>query len=345
VVQLVNSVTDMVQLPVATVPSFPPGGRVQLENLDNGEVREGWLPGDGTFRIAVPCDGADAFEKRELAGMPAEGPEGIEVYEVTDNEGLGDRLVLRILDATGAVYHTLDTWETDVVHEGVTMRAGSPLIAGSYGFGYVRASPDLRRIAGALSLITEPGDPIAYAPHYVDEPFEELGSRPVSVLVMPVPGDTIVNAATGVALARAAGWLDRVNVDERYGMPVDQYLVDRGVVAGLEEWGPYTCADGNPCLFDVDDADNGTDGTGAPSDAPLRVTARHEGGVGGLRLPYVNPRGQHGFGLPEPSLAFDINTFAILQAATFLDTAGTVISDDPCLEDASCAWIPAVEAR
>ena len=226
-----------------------------------------------------------------------------------------------------------------------TMRAGSPLIAGSYGFGYVRASPDLRRIAGALSLITEPGDPIAYAPHYVDDPYPELGGEPVNVLVMPVPGDTIVNVATGVALARAAGWVDRAEVDPRYGMSVDQYLVARGVVQGLEEWGPYTCADGSPCLFDVDDADAGTDGTGAPSDAPLRVTVPHDGGVGGLRLPYVNPHGQHGFGLPEPSRAFDINTYAVMQAATYLDTAGTVISDDPCLEDASCAWIPAVEAR
>lgn len=345
ITQLVNSVTDMISLPVATLASFPPGGRIQLENLDNGEVREGYLPADGTFRLAVPCDAPDPFEKRGLSGMPASGPEAGTVYEVADNEGLGDRLVVRVLDASGNVYQTIDTWETEVVHEGVTMRAGSPLVAGSHGFGYVRASPDFRRTVGALSLITEPGDPIAYAPHYVDEPYAELGGKPVSVLIEPVPGDPIVNVATGIALARAAGFIERDVVDPRYGTSQDQFLIDHGVIEGLEEWGPYTCADGSACLFDADDLDDGTDGTGAPSEAGLRLTREHDGGVGGMRLPYVNPSGQHGFGLPEPSRAFDINTFAILQAATFVWTGGTVLSDDPCLEDGSCAWIAPVEGQ
>ncbi len=343
--QVVNSVTEMVYLPVVTLADYPPGGRIQLENLDNGELREGWLPVDGTFRVAVACDAPDPFEKRALSGMPSTGPEGGAVYEAPDNEGLGDRLVLRVLDASGAVYQTVDTWETDVVHEGVTMRAGSPLIAGSHGFGYVRSSPEFRRVVGALSLITEPGDPISYASHYVTEPYEVLGGKPVSVLIEPVPGDTIVNVATGIALARAAGFINRTEIDPRYGTSEDQFLIDQGVIQGLEEWGPYTCADGSACLYDADDLDDGTDGTGAPSSVGLRITSAHDGGMGGMRLPYVNPQGQHGFGLPEPSRAFDINTFAIMQAATFIWTGGTVLSDDPCLADASCTWIPALEGQ
>ncbi len=345
ITQVVNSVTDMVSLPVTTLASFPPGGRIQLENLANGQVREGWLPADGTFRVAVPADAPDPYEKRAVSGMPAAGPEVGSVYEAVDNEGLGDRIVLRVLDASGAVFQTVDTWDTDVVHEGVTMRAGSPLIAGSHGFGYIRSSPEFRRVIGALSLITEPGDPIAYASHYATEPFADLGGKPVSVLIEPVPGDTIVNVATGIALARAAGFIDRAGIDPRYGTSQDQFLIDHGVIEGLEEWGPYTCADGSACLYDADDLDDGADGAGAPSSAALRVTSAHESGVGGMRLPYVNPHGQHGFGLPEPSRAFDINTFAILQAATFLWTGGTVLSDDPCLADASCAWIAPLEGE
>jgi hypothetical protein len=97
---------------------------------------------------------------------------------------------------------------------------------------------------------------------------------------------------------------------------------------------------GAPCLFDPDDLDNGTDGTGAPSEEPMRMSVQHAGGVGGLRMPYVETTGDHGFGLPEPSRAFDINTFEILQVASYVAGGGRSISDDPCLEDASCAWIP-----
>ena len=49
--------------------------------------------------------------------------------------------------------------------------------------------------------------------------------------------------------------------------------------------------------------------------------------------------GSHGFGLPDPSLDFDINTFAIQQVARYFQTHGQVLSDDPCMEDHSCDWL------
>jgi hypothetical protein len=59
-------------------------------------------------------------------------------------------------------------------------------------------------------------------------------------------------------------------------------------------------------------------------------------------MPYVERTGTHGFGLPNPTLPFDINTFAVMQAASYFASDGQTLSDDPCQEDASCAWIPAL---
>ncbi len=332
IVQLVNSVTEMVEVPIATLPSFPAGGKLVVENLDKGTSREGYIPTDGTFRVSIAADGLDAFERQSYVGV--------------DNEGLGDRLVLHFYDAAGAEVATIDKFEAEVTHEGTPMAAGSTLVAASHGSGYIRGTPELRRVAMAFGMLLEPGDAISYAPRYALDPIPELasigGGVPVPVLLVPTPGDSIVSINSGIALARAAGAIDRETVDPRWGMTQDQFLIDRGVVSGLEEFGPYTDVNGASCLFDADDFDDGGDGTGAPSDAPARFQIERDGSVVALRLPYANRTGTHGFGLPEPSLAFDINTFAILQIATFFQDSGAFVSDDPCLATATCDWIPAV---
>ncbi len=342
VTQLVNSVADMRELPVGSFPSIPAGATLRVENLDNGTMREGALPADGVFRISIGADAPDPFEKRLISGMPESGPEEGGVYSVADNEGLGDHLQISLVDADGAVLATLNQWTEAVVHEGVTMEAGSPLISASHGTGHVRSTPQLRRLAMVFGAILEPGDAIAYAPHYVLEPFEELGGRPANVLLMPTAGDTIVNVNTGIALARAAGFIDRTKEDPRYGMSQDQWLIDRKVVQGLEEFGPYVCADGRPCLFDVENGDRGTDGIGATSDTPLHATVESTSGLGALRLSYADPQGSHGFALPEPDKPFDINTYSLMQIVSFTDSGGTRINDDLCLADASCVWIPSL---
>lgn len=337
IAQVVNSVTDMVALPVATVDSLPAGGRIVLENLHNGVVREGLIPADGSFRLPIPADGLDPTEKRHLVGMPDSGPVVGEDYTVEDTTLLGDPIVIRIYDADGNEVLTLDSWTEAVEHEGVTMPAGSTLVAGSHGSGYIRGEPDLRRLAMVFGSILEPGDPIAYAPYY-DEGL--IDGVPRNVAVVPTPGDMIVSINTGIAIPRAAGWIEQDELDERYGMTIDDWLVENRVLQGIEEVGPFTCADGNPCLFDADDLDNGTDGTGAPSDEPLRITVETDSGMSGLRLPYAKKTGSHGFFFPDPTADFDINTFAIMQISSYFATGGTLLTDDVCLEDASCDWIP-----
>lgn len=337
--QYVMRTTRERALPVATLASIPAGGTVLIENIDNGEVRIGGIPADGRFRLAIPADGLDAAEKKMITGMPATGAEEGVVYGVPDNLGLGDRLRLTVTDAAGAEVAVIDTWETDVTHEEVTFPAGSPLVAASSGLGHIRSSPRLRRIVGTLAMVTEPADPIAYAPHYVAEPFEELGGEPANVLLVPTQGDEIVPCATGIAIARAARYWDLDQQHGSTGLTIDQWMVDREIIRGDERWGIYEDKQGNKILFDADDLDDGINQWNEPSDEPLRITVETANGVAGMRLPYVEPQGTHGFNFPRPDWQFDMHTFMGLQLATYSWSNGQTLTDDHCLEDASCDWL------
>ncbi len=339
-VQMVNSVVDMVEVDIATVPTWPAGGRIEVENLTTGEIREGLIPLDGSLRVGVAADAASAWEKRHLAGIPDEGPEAGARYELDDPTLAGDQLELRLYTAEGELVATVDSLQDEALFQGVVYPAGSPLVALAEGLGHIRGSPDLRRIGFVFSAILEPGDPIAYGPLLADRPAPELNGQPRNVLFMPTPGDSIVSINTGIALARSAGLVEMDQDDDRYGMSVDQWLIERKVVQGLEQYGPWTCNDGSSCLFDADDLDRGTDEYGAPSDAPLRAIRQTSAGTLGLRLPYARPTGSHGFTTPEPQRDFDISSFAVMQAVTYMLDRGQQIRDDVCLEDASCDWIP-----
>jgi len=341
VTQYVNNFMRMRELTVGTVPEIPAGGRVVVENLMNGEVREGLIPEDGRFRVGIPADALDYYEKRVATGIPDDGPEDGVTYSVAGNDGLGDLLVVTLYDADGEEVAVLDTFETDAFFEGVTYPAGSPLVAAASGLGRIRAAPDTRKLIMMIAMSTEPGDPISYAPHYFLEPFEALGGRPTNVLLVPNPGDMVVSINSEIALARTAGMFDRHTIDPRYDMTVDEWLIDRQVVRGLEEFGPWVDVNGNPCLFDADDLDNGTDHFGAPSDIPLRATVETPAGVSGMRLPYVNSRGAHAINMPDPSLPFDVSMFLLNQITLYMSSEGQVLSDDVCLESNDCDWLPA----
>jgi hypothetical protein len=76
-------------------------------------------------------------------------------------------------------------------------------------------------------------------------------------------------------------------------------------------------------------------------DPPLRLTRATGKGLQALRLPFLDPRGQHCFGIPEPDRAFDNNTFLIHLIARYFQTRGREIRDDDvCMEKQACAWMP-----
>ena len=301
ITQMVNNFMKMNELEITTLPEIPQGGSVVVTNLANGEVRRGMIRSDGNFRISIPADALDYFEKRVATGMPDTGPEEGVVYSVPDNEGIGDPLRIDVYNHKNQKVATIDRFDVDGTHEGVTFPAGSPLVAASAGLGRIRAASGTRRLMMMVAMVIEPGDPISYAPHYIQEPFIELGGQTANVLLVPTPGDMVVSVNSEISLARAAGFIERKEIDERYGMTVDQWLIDTQVVRGLEEYGPWTNADGEPVLFDPDDLDNGINVYGEPSDAPLRVTIPTDAGESGMRIPYVNPRGSHGFATPDSS--------------------------------------------
>lgn len=332
--EIVISADDDVTLPIGTLPEIPAGGRVIVRNLDSGREESGWIPADGRFRVPMAANALDPAGKRQATGMPETGP-GTGTYGVPDNAGIGDRLEIEIRDAAGETVAVLDTFETAVVSEGVTFEAGSPVVAGSWGLGLRRGSSALQRVIGSLAIGIEGADPIVYARRWADAPFRD----PKNVLIHLTAGDTTVPEATGISLARAAGIVDFDTVDPRYGTTPDRWLVEHGVVQGLEEFWPYTGTNGQSVLFDPDDLDEGTDGTGAPSEEPLRAERAIAGGVHGLRFLYVEPQGTHAYFLPDESQAFDWELFGANQMAQFLADGGTEIVDDPCLATRDCPFL------
>lgn len=343
IVQYVNAFGEMEQVHVASLSSFPAGGRVIVENLSTGESSEGMIPSDGSFRLSIAADALEGYEKRALLGIPDSGPEEGVVYSVEDNAGLGDYLRITIQAEDGAEVAVIDRYDTDVVYEGVTLPAGSPVVAASHGSGKIRSTPEIRRLAMVMAMALEPADPAAYGPHWFLEPFEDLGGEPANVLLAPTIGDQGVTISTGLSLARVSGLLDWQDVDPRYGMSRDRWLIEHEVYRAVEAYGPYTTPDGAACLYDPDDLDEGTDGTGAPTESPMRATRHTHAGVSALRLPYPQITGKHGFNEPDPSNEFDVALFVTTQVATYFQSRGTELRDDVCMGSESCADIPRVE--
>ena len=95
-----------------------------------------------------------------------------------DGQAVGDRLRITI-ERPGVVDLVLDTFATEVVHEAITMEAGSPLVAASSGSGLTRQTPRLRRLIQVLAMAAETGDPVAYAPLWFDRPADALHDQQV----------------------------------------------------------------------------------------------------------------------------------------------------------------------
>ena len=110
---------------------------------------------------------------------------------------------------------------------GLALSRGRLVVAAAEGLGHERASPEARRVAFTFANILEPGDPIAYARAWTDEPFAELTGEPRNVLLLPTPGDPIVNINTGARLRRGLRMPDEV--DDRYGEQRATSGVGRGV--------------------------------------------------------------------------------------------------------------------
>jgi hypothetical protein len=278
----------------------------------------------------------------------------------------GDRLQVGITRSTGSEPQNINAFGFDSTFFGATFHAGDPLIAPSAGWGYERNTPELRRLMQLWQTVVEPGDPIAYARYWASNPLPLRNGVPLPALVVGTVGDTSVPVATAIALARAAGLVAKV--DPTYGRPVDEVLIQAGVVEGmanlqrladpttgpLAALAPFLSCAGADCsgdvLVDPTSYSQGTDGLNAPRLNPPLLDQLTLGvrlpdqslATSALLLPYLSRAGQHGFRSPQPDKSFDVDQFMANLMGRWFETRGRELHFDACQahEPPDCSWIP-----
>lgn len=353
-----SDVNDDVVLPFAHIPNAAPGDYMEIFNHKTGETSFAILDADRRSRFSVESDAGDPLTITLYTG--------------------GDK-------STGPVKKVLDTFEDRVIYQGKEFAPDSPLVSLHAGHGVKRQTPRFRRFMSVVGMAIEPGDPISYARHFFLEPLPILpdGPRTTQVLHIPTIGDTNVPIATGLAMARTAGLVPLTSAEAndsryRYGRPTLDYqnaggfetwygsrpgwnqfvnssatlsvdatpnsiLIDNYVVEGVDKIHRFGDQD---ILFDPDDLDEGLDGFNAPSlDPPLRITRRTSDGISAVRMPYMQPTGQHGFGSPSPDKTFDIDSYMHNMLGHYGRSGGKELVEDLCLEDWSCGFLPQLLPR
>lgn len=324
--------TENAVLALHALPELTPGDTVVLLNLATGEHRCGAVQPTGTFRVAVSVDRGDPLELRLYAGPLAPAtPDGCEIPE------------------DEAPTLVIDTFDKVVTFEGRTRAPGDRLVALTDGFGQRRATPDLRRFLGISQIALEPADPANWAPYWSGARTMTYGTGETTetrVMVMPSIGDPGVPVGMGIALARAAGFIEYDQDDPRYGKPQNQVLIDTWAIEGIERTNRYQDSSGRPVLMDLDHLASVVpvdDGLDVPRlDPPLRLMRYDEarGTWSGMIIPMLDPQGEHGFVGPDPSKTFDLGSFLLAQIARYMSTSAREFSWDACQATWSCDWVP-----
>ena len=242
---LLNNNARQMMVSFAKLTNVEPGDWIEIENLDNGEVKRRPIDERGRLMLSIPADALTAPEKRPILGLSDQDYDPV-IYENTPD--LGDRLVIRhfkkevaqaatLRDERGeydvrirldaSPVETLSSFMWSAIFQGSIYPAGAPLIALQEGLGLDRNSPEYRRFLGLAQSAIGPGDPaiwsekISISPIKVDYDVYQGGHT--HVLQMPTIGDTQVPTSTGVSAARISGvmgsWLrdEDLYPDPRYG--------------------------------------------------------------------------------------------------------------------------------
>jgi hypothetical protein len=340
------------KVPDPSIDSTPMvvGDRVRVTNLDNGEFDEvaivrpdDYVPGlqsvtqtpTGIFRLAIPGDRLDRIK--------------IELFHAGD----------------GIPFRTIDTFEyhNETEFQGDSYRSGYSLRLLQEGFGFKRQTPSLRRMLGVAQMVMDPADPVNFAKLFSEPTFiRPEGAVPTNLLVVNTIGDMKVPIDTGVNMARAAGLLGDPGSQE--AKDNDKRLLDSWTLEGVEHLLRFAVdgcrQDTRAVLFDADELSLGTDPNQGPhfsdinihsscdgsetqpvfcsstceTEEALKVTRSYEHGQSGMRLPYLQQTGEHGFNVPDQSLDFDYNFFQINQIGWYFSTEGRELRDDACFASA-----------
>ena len=351
---------------IANLEGLAPGDTVVAENMVTGERGCAYIAEDGSFRVSVASDYGDETE--------------ISFYR-------GIQLVLGNTECepkkNAEAYLKVDTFEVDVTYQGFEFGAGSRLEALEEGLGLRRTSPALRRFQGLGQLVLDPADPAVLAPHLLDEPMTYEGTGETTgahTVVLTTTGDMNVPASSGLTHARAAGLVEYLEDDPRYGKPLNQVILDTHTAEAVHTLGRYFDGQGNPVHLDVENFSNGEDKWGPDYprlDPPLRIgmdVTDKLGGVSAAIFPLTNPTGQHGFDPPgdftddaielcqadcetEPSddntdpcgcrtqEVYDVGRFLFNMIGDYLASGGKSLRTDACLGTNNCEDFPAYPAE
>jgi hypothetical protein len=297
------------KLPLGDLSAVSPGDSVLVENLTKCEEHWATVREGPQFRVSMEADAEDTFR-------------------------------VTFFDPAGGEIARLDRWEEEVWYrdDQPAYFQGQELRTPAAGFGMARCTPDMRRMVALFQMILDPADPANYGRYFFEEPLDIRPEGPTvtNFLKIATLGDSEVPIGTQAALARAAGVIPYLEENDKYGMSINDWLISNYVYEGITGIGRFP---ENDILFDPDDVDENTDGHDAPAppaDKRLRMKVPTPTGVSGIRFAYVNPTGEHGIYLPDPTLDFDMDTYYANLIGMYFLSSGTEILDDFCLQDASC---------
>ncbi|MBK8254690.1 MAG: hypothetical protein IPK82_18765 [Polyangiaceae bacterium] len=354
--QIAPDLNDARILPIADVEGVKESDTMIVTNLRSGERGCGYVLPGGTVRASVACDVNDPVEISFYQGEQIQGTE-CELKE----------------SAPGATA-TVKTWEIGGVFQNVDIEKGTPLSAVTEGLGLRRANPEFRRFQGIGQLIIDLGDPANFARYALLQPLkfgngEETGTHSLVITTM---GDMNVPVSSGITYARAAGLIDFMRTDARYGKPVNQELLDDYTAEAAYNIGRYFDPSGNPVHLDIENFSQGTDLWGASiprKENPYRLGMDKTDALGGKSaaiFPYTVPEGQHGFDQPgemtdrfrkqckatcatpgegdpcgcDNQKTFDIGLFMFHMVGRYFASGGTFLSADLCQSANDCTGKP-----
>ena len=239
---LLNNNARQQLVPFAKLQNVEPGDWIEIENLNNGEIKRRPIDEKGRLMLSIPADALTASEKRPILGLNDQDREPV---SVVDSTALGDKLIIRHfkkevakaateydergeydvhqkLDAVAE--NIIDQFMWPIVFQGAKYAAGQTLVALQEGLGLDRNGQSYRRFMGLAQQAICPGDPavwsekISHAPLKID--YDRFQGGHTHVLQMPTIGDTQVPTNTGIAAARIHGVLGSWTRDEsKYSDP------------------------------------------------------------------------------------------------------------------------------
>jgi dienelactone hydrolase len=356
---IVSNLNGAQEIKLATANGVKPGDTVRVENLSAGEVGCAFVSQTGTFRTAVRSDLGDRTRVALYRGpVLVPGTEcGVKAGEVP--------------------YLAIDEFGESIDFQGERHFPGEPLVALAAGLAVRRGTPEFRRLLSLGQLVLDPADPAVVARHLSSEPLVYPGTGQATgthTLIVTTVGDMNVPANAGVSQGRAAGFIDYLKADPRYGKPPNQVLLDTRMVEAVHSLGRYQDKDGNPVHIDVENFSAGTDyyaAHGIPRlDPPLRLTGEdplcdlgpEACGFSGSLFPYALDTGKHDVPLPgewtqaarneckttcttdcaacDELETFDMGLFMYGVTARYLGSGGKTLDFDPCNAFDTCPDVP-----